>query len=103
MSLRDLARLVGASPETIRKYEGGSVPDADRLAKVAFALGVTELELGGIKVSVAGPRPTRQEAKGEQLRLDFNKDYVRSRVGVKIRPSSISLTVSVLRANVRSR
>ena len=103
ISLRDLGGLIKTSPETIRQYERGRLPDADKLAKIAVALGISEIDLDHLRISIADIGAPTSESVGEQLRLDFAGDYTRSRAIVKIRPGSVSVTVTGLRVgNVRS-
>jgi transcriptional regulator with XRE-family HTH domain len=103
ISLRGLGGLVKASPETIRQYERGRLPDADKLARIAVALGISEIELDHLRISIADIRTRTSQPIGEQLRLDFAGEYTRSKAIVKIRPGSVSVTVTGLRVgNVRS-
>jgi transcriptional regulator with XRE-family HTH domain len=103
ISLRNLGALIKASPETIRQYERGRLPDAYKLAKIAVALGISELDLDHLRISIAGIGTPTSESVGEQLRLDFAGEYARSKATVKIRPGSVSVTITSLRvSNTRS-
>jgi len=103
ISLRGLGGLIKASPETIRQYERGRLPDADKLARIAVALGISEIELDHLRISIADIRARKSESVGEQLRLDFAGEYARSKAIVKIRPGSVSVIVTGFRVgNVRS-
>ena len=99
ISLRALAKVSKTSPETIRKYELGKVPDADRLVKVARALGISEIDLDDIRVHIARPGANEEKSTGEQLRLDFTGEYTRSKATVKIRPGSVSIAFKGLRVS----
>src|ERR1700690_228619 len=96
ISPRGLGGLIKASPETIRQYERGRLPDADKLAKIAVALGISEIELDHHRISIADIRTQPSESVGEQLRLDFAGEYTRSKATVKIRPGSVSVTITGL-------
>jgi transcriptional regulator with XRE-family HTH domain len=99
ISLRDLGGLIKASPETIRQYERGRLPDADKLAKIAVALGISEIDLDHLRISIADIGAPTSESVGEQLRLDFAGEYARSKATVKIRPGSVSVTITGLRVS----
>jgi len=72
ISLRELGKAIGASPETVRQYELASrLPDADKLAKIAVALGIKEFKLGELKFVVN--ERTAPVVGGEQLNLDFRR------------------------------
>jgi len=67
------------------------------------ALGISEIELDHLRISIADIRTRTSESVGEQLRLDFAGEYTRSKAIVKIRPGSVSVTVTGSRVgNVRS-
>lgn len=95
LSLRALGRRVGVSPETIRQYELGRIPDADKLAKIAVALKTSEFVLKDAKISIvrAVPEPTA----AEQLTLDFKAEYTQSTATIQIRPGSIAVTLGGVR------
>jgi len=99
ISLRGLGGLIKASPETIRQYERGRLPDADKLAKIAVALGISEIELDHLRISIADIGTQPSESVGEQLRLDFAGEYTRSKATVKIRPGSVSVTITGMRVS----
>jgi len=96
ISLRGLGGLIKASPETIRQYERGRLPDADKLARIAVALGISEIELDHLRISIAETGTRTSESAGEQLRLDFAGEYARSKASIKIRPGSVSVTITGL-------
>ena len=101
MSLRDLCDLIDVSPETIRQYElGNRVPDADKLGRIAVLLGISELELGDIKISISqlNKQPSFFQSP-EQFRLDFEREYTSSKATLRIRPGSFSITLAGFRAN----
>jgi len=91
--------MIKASPETIRQYEQGRVPDAYKLAKIAVALGISELDLDHLRIHIGGIGTPTSESLGEQLRLDFAGEYTRSKATVKIRPGSVSVTITGSRVN----
>lgn len=99
MSLRGLGKAVQMTAETLRQYElGARVPDADKLVRIAVALGIEEFLVENIKVLVAQTRvTTATHSLPEQLKFDFERRYANSRATVKIGRDSISVTFTGLR------
>jgi transcriptional regulator with XRE-family HTH domain len=96
-TLRTLAAKVGVAPETIRQYELGRIPDADKLAKIAMALKTTEFVLDDLKILVAQKGQDDLLPGTEQLTLDFSAEYAKSSATIQIRPGSIALTLRGIR------
>lgn len=99
MSLRQLGEAIGVSQETIRQYELGRIPDADKLTRLSDALNTREFVLDDFEISIArrGTRP--QQIKGEQLSFDFTAEYTSSTAKIQIRPGSVSITLIGRRAD----
>ena len=96
-TLRTLATKVGVTPETIRQYELGRIPDADKLARIAVALKRSEFVLNDLRISVAQKGKEQQPSKPEQLTLDFTAEYAHSSATIQIRPGSIAVTLKGMR------
>lgn len=96
LSLRALSEIVGVSPETIRQYELGRVPDADKLAKIALALNTSEFVLDDTRISFIRREQASASEEQQQLSLDFTTEYTTAKAVVRIRRGSISITLKGL-------
>lgn len=96
-SLRALGKAVGVTPETIRQYELGRIPDADKLARIAVALKTSEFVLNDFRITVAQKGAIQQAPKAEQLTLDFSAEYTTSKATIQIRPGCIAVTLRGMR------
>ena len=91
LSLRAVSDAVGVTPETIRQYELGRVPDADKLVRIAVALNASEFVLDEFTLSVAQKSTPEVRERPEQLSLDFSAEYTASKATIRIRPGSVSV------------
>jgi transcriptional regulator with XRE-family HTH domain len=90
-----LGKLAGVRGETIRQYELGLyVPGADIFAKIVDCLHVDGFEVNGHWLSVCRAPLTEEGPKTEQLSLDFDGSYAASKANIRIRPGSISITIT---------
>jgi transcriptional regulator with XRE-family HTH domain len=89
-TLRSLSSEVGISASTIGAYErGAKVPEADKLAKIAFATNHFTFQIDDFTFTVG--LPVDKTNVGEQLRLDFSAEYNYARALVKIEPGKITV------------
>lgn len=93
MSARALSRIVGVSAPTIGDYESGQrIPPADKLAKIAEAVGIHSVEVDGYRLTVTREEVLKPSVLGEQLALDFTGEYAFSRATVRLSPGRINIS-----------
>jgi transcriptional regulator with XRE-family HTH domain len=95
---KKLADRVGVSRQMVCRYENGSDPPSlEVLSKIASVLDLTNLEIGGMRVSLAKRAPGRPRAAGVQLNLPFAKHrtFKRAEVQVALREGKLHVTAVI--------
>jgi transcriptional regulator with XRE-family HTH domain len=91
MSLRDLSKRVDISPSTLGEYERGTkVPEADKLAKIAAALGKHTFEIDEYRFTITHKEKI-MSSQAQQLNLDFAGEYAFSKATVRVSPGRINI------------
>jgi len=92
LSKRALSQKVGVEPPTIASYESGaSMPTADKLVKIAEALGIYIFEIDEYRFTITRREKVTLPRPGEQLSLDFTGEYAFSKATVRLSPGRINI------------
>jgi transcriptional regulator with XRE-family HTH domain len=97
LSLRALADRAQIPASTIEGYEGGSSVPAEKLARLAHALGRRSFETDAYLLTV-NPLETEAARSSDQMNLDFRGEYQYARASVRINPGRITITVDAAKS-----
>jgi transcriptional regulator with XRE-family HTH domain len=97
LSQEALGDALGMTRQIVQRYEAGSdAPSVNVLGKIALKLSMTEVNINGYRFAVMQPSELSNVPKAEQLKLDFDKEYVFSGATVKIKATPVGITVTAI-------
>ena len=90
-----LAKEIGRSRKMIPRYERGSdAVSPDLLAKIAVALGMTEINVNGYRFLIQKRGESETVESADQLVLDFNREHVFEGGVIKITATKTSISIT---------
>lgn len=101
LSLRSLSDEANISASTLGEYERGvRVPDADKLMRIAAALGQFTFHIDNYTFTISPRDESPKAAPERQIPLNFSEDYTYSTARVKIEPGKISVAFEGVKGRV---
>jgi len=97
LSQEALGDALGMTRQIIQRYEAGSdAPSVNVLGKIAIELSMTEVNINGYRFAVTQPTEVPNVHTAEQLKLDFDKEYVFPGATVRIKATPVSITITAI-------
>lgn len=98
MTQQKFADRIGVSRQMVCRYENGSdLPSLDTLSKIAGALDLGDVEIGGTRLSLARKSPGRPQTTAVQLKLPLGQErrYRKAEVQVARKKGKLHVTAVI--------